>query len=193
MLQFAFCIAHCHRSVTSAASGDHQPSFLGGKHFYLIILVSIGTVFFYSKWESGDWRITTFLAIYSFLFMQTLITIQTSSQFLFYYVSTRSNEQGTLMAPAGGTPVGARVIYQQSVCSPWSISVVTPTLEPHCQPANQAEPANRKITRESCNRAKPGRGDSDTRQSQSQWTLIINNHLQREKADTEHAVWKVPQ
>ena len=53
--------------------------------------------------------------------------------------------------------------------------------------------ANRKITRESCNRAKPGRGDSDTRQSQSQWTLIINNHLQREKADTEHDVWKVPQ
>ena len=80
-----------------------------------------------------------FLAIYSFLFMQTLITIQTSSPFLFYYVSTRSNKQGILLAPVGGTPLGARVIYQQSVCSHWSISVVTPTLEPHCQPANQAE------------------------------------------------------
>ena len=123
-----------------------------------------------------------FLAIYSFLSpvcANSYYLHETSSPFLFCCAPTM-NPLGPYTLQEERLWEQGWYISNQSALSPWSISVVTPTLEPHCQPANQAEPANRKITRESCNRAKPGRGDSDTRQSQSQWTLIINNHLQIE-------------
>ena len=100
---------------------------------------------------------------------------KTSSPFMFCCAPTR-NPLGPCRRNASGSKGDISAISL--------LSLINLSSYPHFGAALSARQpsraANRKITRESCNRAKPGRGDSDTRQSQSQWTLIINNHLQIE-------------
>ena len=80
MLQFAFCIAHCHRSVTSVEPVAIIHPLFWGEHFCSIILFSIPTVF---KWD-GDLKST----IFSNSFLSSYDLYETSSLILFCHAPT---------------------------------------------------------------------------------------------------------
>lgn len=82
MLQFAFCIAHCHRSVTSGASGDHQPLFSSN--------LTSNPCLYSFQMGMGTVKVQHFIIVFlPIAFLQTLI-IPTSSPFLFCYAPTRN-------------------------------------------------------------------------------------------------------
>ena len=82
MLQFAFCIAHCHRSVTSGASGDHQPLFSSN--------LTSNPCLYSFQMGMGTVKVQHFIIVFlPIAFLQTLI-IPTNSPFLFYFAPTRN-------------------------------------------------------------------------------------------------------
>ena len=98
MLQSAFCIAHCHRSVTSATSGDHPPSFLGGTFLF-------NNPFLYSDSFQMGWGLKKYNFFSNFFLpvcANSYYLHETSSPFLFCCAPTM-NPLGPCRRNASGS------------------------------------------------------------------------------------------